>query len=289
MFWKNVIDKIWYFNIFLIIILGTLFYLVLAKNSKINVINRIYEKSRIVARAESSNIVSFFEFFGTSVAARARYIDTNSNKGLQEFMDQWSDTSLIGGIALTDENGIVILNANSIKTKDVGMSLVDRDYFDWAKTKAKVGDYFIGKPVIGRGKSTAGKMIVPVASAVFDGEKFKGAIVSSVFLEAVAKSHLEFMEVSDLTKISLNDGSGNVLYEENLEFGEQNLIEVNYPFQIGNQKWFVKVISPEIEVINQIKPIHIRQLSVFSLIVLAIIMYGAIIERVKKEEPILPV
>lgn len=219
MLWKVLSRKVISFGLLVIFIFGTGIYFIVLLRSSINEKEYILDKQETLLRAEVSNLNSFFSTYGRSLAqvAKRSDVDQEGEESVQlrfdDFVDQWSYTDLVGGIALTDEDGVVVLNSNIAGTRDVGGSLADRDYFLWASEVANNGKYFIGKPVIGRGAATAGAYVFPVASGVYSGEVFRGLVVASVKLDPLMKQFLGSMKISNDTHVHVIDGEGNIYYD----------------------------------------------------------------------------
>src|SRR3989344_9328472 len=173
--------RMWLFWLFLVFGLGLVFYLVLGRGVDSTTTEQLLRREQAFARAGASNITTFFQMFGNSIAGFAqlgstRDRSTNLVGNMDEFVDQWRDSGLIGGILLTDKEGVVQFNSDVMGTRDLGVSLSDRDYFIWAKKQSKEGEYFVGQPVVSRVCASKGKTIVVVASPVYQNEVFTGVI-----------------------------------------------------------------------------------------------------------------
>lgn len=180
-------------------------------------------REQMLARAQASGLVSYFSVRGNSLAALAR---SGTTADMEIFMSQWAKRGITVGVILTDENGIVIFNVNVSGTSDTGMSVVDRDYFKWAKTSGKEGEFFVGKPVISRLGATKGKTIVPLASPVYRGGEFKGVAVAAIELAPLTERYLDMMKISGFTEVYLLDQDGNLLYAPGADLESKNVYEV---------------------------------------------------------------
>ncbi len=174
------------------------------------------EEQRILARAQSGNIESFFRVLGREVAVLAQLRtmeekDSNTIRVMDEFVEQWQESEKVGGIVLTNQQGKVIFNSNVQGTRDIGGSLADRDYFIWAKNQPAEGEYYVGEPVTSRLGATKGQFVVPVASPVFKNGVFIGVISISVRLEPLAVTFLERLKSADTIYIYIISESGIVI------------------------------------------------------------------------------
>jgi C4-dicarboxylate-specific signal transduction histidine kinase len=253
--WKSFPKHLIPWILVLVVGVGVAFYILLGRGAGVSISDQILNKQEVLARAEASNIFSFFRVFGESIAvvSRTKAIqlrNQNAIPNMDAFIEEWGESDLVRGIALTDKNGTVVLNSNVIGTRDIGTSLVDRDYFLWAKTGSKEGEYYVGSPVVSRFGATLDDPIIPVAAAVYRNGTFTGVLVAVVDFHNLTKNYLELMHISNSTDVFLVDQSGKLIYSNNFSEGEGlNLIEYleQNPFY-GSQKLseaFVKALELE--------------------------------------------
>lgn len=301
---------------FSIILLAVAFYFVLGREADSYVTRQLLSKQQVIARAEVSNATFFFEKFGNSVATLAQLSsiennDPNAIHDLDKFVEQRSNTGLIGGVVIADKNGVVYLNSNVLRTRDIGQSVADRDYFVWAKNEGKRGQYLISKPVISRMGASKGQTIIAVTSPVYKGSVFTGVIGASVKLQPLVERFFGLMRLSDETKVYLFDEQGVLLYgnfapevagsnmselfsddqslsekiknalsadkEGEIET-EKNLVTYS-PLTLGKQKWLLVLSSPHQQVDNLTGPIHFRQTAILALVSVTILIFGIIAVR----------
>lgn len=229
MFSRTLPARAWRLGLLLIFLLGVAFYLALGRVTKSSVTQELLARQQIIARAGAANLVSFFKFFGDSVAVLSNLSsierrDVMTTRDLDAFVEQWRESGLVGGVVLTDKYGVAEFNSNILETHDVGADLSDRDYFVWAKGETgrglpagRQGEYFIGQPVVSRLGATKDQVIVPVASPVYQRDVFTGVVVAAVQLQPLADRYLELMEVSDRTEVYLVDQSGDLLYSNSTQ------------------------------------------------------------------------
>lgn len=309
MYWRNFSRRVWLFGLFLVVVLIVAFSLSLSRIAKSSIINQSLDHQQTIARAQAGSIESFFEVFGNSVALRTRLRGMNQLNGvtaqdLDAFVEQWSNSGLVGGIALTDKNGIVQLNSNVKGTKDVGTNLSDRDYFVWAKNHAKVGEYFVGKPVVGRGIATNGQAIVPVAASVFKNGSFDGLLISSVKLNPLSKRYFELMKISNSTDVYIIGESGEVLHSNSttdskdinseiktlLKWGSDgkfqtstNLIAYS-SIRLSNQNWLLVMSSPIQDMTDLPRAVYLRLSIILILVLVSIYSFGVVTSQELKQK-----
>lgn len=309
---------IFWLCLFLIVMLGTIGYLVSGQRVRItnSFTRQLLNEQGVIARAEAANTTLFLQKIGNSVANLAQLSsvenrDVNTPHDLDIFVNQWRYSSIIGGVVLTDKHGVVQLNSNILGTHGIGQSLTDRDFFVWAKTQRGPGKYFINKPVISRLGASKGQVIVVVASPVYQNNTFTGVVAASVILKPLVARFFGLMKVSDKTEVYLIDENGKLLYNNGTKniigfniselFSDDQILSekiknalgttktgefqtdkhlVNYaPVLLGNQNWLFIVSSPTQQVVDLMTPFRINQVSIFLLIVFTILLPGIIILR----------
>ena len=303
-------------SLFSVIALGVTFYLVVGQKIEATIAQQLLNRKRIIARAEVSNITTFFEKFGNSVTVLARLSsieasDADAVSDLDTFIEQRRDAGIIGGVVLTDKNGVVKFNSNVLGSNDVGESLADREFFIFAKDKGTKGKYIISEPVVSKLGASKGENIVVVASPVYKNNVFAGVVASSIKLEPLTERFLGLMKISSLTEVYLVDGSGNLLYSNiasdvagsnistlfsndsvvrdkiknalGATVGDQFRTEKHLiaysPVILGTQSWLFIISSPHSQVTDLTKPLYVRQAGLFIITATVILVLGAIAAR----------
>lgn len=303
MFWYIRPIRLWWIGFLAMAGLAAAFYLVLSHREEASIIGKLQRREATIARAGASNIASFFEVFGESVAVLSQLssmesLGAKTRGDMRAFVVQWRDSGLIGGVLLTDSNGVVQLNSNVLGTSDVGISVADRDYFVWSKGMPQEGEYFVGQPVVSRLGATKDQVIVPVAAPVYQNKTFVGAISTSVKLEPLTKRYLELMKISERTAVYLIDQRRDLLYSSS--GGSRTLIDnikkildttkegqlqaegysIAYsPVSLGSQNWLLIVASPVQEAFSLSVPFYIRQVAVLIWVSLTTLLFGVMVGR----------
>jgi len=310
MSWQTLPARTWRFGLLLIVGLGLAFYLFLGRGAKSSVTQLVLERQQTLTRAQASSVTSFFQVFGDSLAVLAQVNgmkrqDAITVQNMDAFVAQWEDSGLVGGIVFTDSLGVVKFNSNVLGTRDLGISLTDRDYFVWAKGQSGEGEYFIGQPVVSRLGASEGQMIVPVASPVFQENVFLGVVVASVKLQPLTERFLGLLKVSGQTDVYLVNERGELLYSNSApelvgtfffellpEFKKApNTSKEGYletkdnvlayaPVSLDSQNWLLVMASPRQQEIDNITtPFYIRQAAVLILAYLSVFLFGIIVTR----------
>lgn len=316
--WEIFSDWIFWFGLFSIVILGTISYFVLGDDVESTVTQQLVSKQQVITRAETSNIITYLQSFGNSVAVLAQLSSVkrhgvDASLDLDVFVEQKRANGIIGGVVLTDRNGVVQLNSNILGTRDTGSSLEDRDFFEWAKTQGRKKKYFISKPVVSRLGGSKGQAIIVVASPVYQGNVFTGVVAASLKLQPLVDRFFGLMKVSDLTEIYVVDGMGELLYSNafpdaigsnisELFLGDQAMSDsiknvllatkegqfqtekqlfTYSPIQIGTQNWFLIISSPTQEVINLSRPYYVHQAALLLVIAFTVLIFGVLAIREK--------
>lgn len=200
-----------------LVIIGLAYFLVLCFIPKYSITGQLLRQEHVIAKAEAENIQSFIENMGSAlidISKENGIIKTGSETTalLKSFVDKWGKNELIAGISLTDKDGTVVYNYSKISPIEIGTSLADRDYFDWAKNQVNSDKYIVGQSVIARYGVNKGKYITPLAVPVFKNGVFSGTVVSAIRTAELAKYYLGTMSVSKNTDIYLLGRDGYVLY-----------------------------------------------------------------------------
>ena len=118
------------FGTLVLVGLGLALYFILARAILPSRYQPLY-KEQLLARAEAANLVSFFQLFGNSIAVlgQSPSLDGRNEatvKIMDAFVEQWRESGLVGGVILTDRDGVVRFNSNLLRVPDVGRSVADR-------------------------------------------------------------------------------------------------------------------------------------------------------------------
>ena len=305
----------------MIVAIAAASYWLIGREAEVTIANELLRRERTVAKAEKSNLTVYFQTFGNAVASLAQYgsiarRDASTIHDMDIFVEQRRANGIVAGIVLTDSKGIVKFNSNISGTRDLGMSLADRDYFLWAKGESEPAEYFIGRPVVSRLGASKGLVIVPVAAPVYNGDTFTGAMIASVKLAPLTSRFLGLMKVSDTTEVYLVDEEGSLLFnsaepaaadssifdffqnnpfdgsqalsdkieaalgaEEGGEFRTAGHLVAYSPVLLGSQSWLVIMASPSQAIMDLAEPIYIRQTAVILMLVLTFLLFGVIVAR----------
>ena len=208
---------------------ATITFWTLGKRNEESLVEQMLHRQQVVARAGAQSIEDFLRLVSSSLSTYATNkvvieADAATQEELNKFVKEWLETPVFS-VALTDEAGVVVISANRQGAGQTGDSLVDRDYFQWAKDKSRPGEVFIGKAIFGRFGSVKDKYLVPVAAGVFSQNEFKGVLISTVVLSELTKSYLDPLRISQETRIFLIDSKGSILYSPYEKFIGKNYFE----------------------------------------------------------------
>lgn len=295
----------------LLLLLGISFYLVLAQGAQESVTEQLLSRQQLIVRAEKSNIITFFEKHGNSMAtlAQLKSIETRDKDtayDLDLFVEQRKDTGIISGVVLTDKRGLVEYNSNVTGIRDLGQSVADRNFFTWARDEAKRGEYYISKPTVGKIGAVKDQVFISVASPVFRNNTFTGVLSSGVKLQPLLERFFGIMKISEETQVYLVDERGDLLYSnaedreafsdqafsdriknalgatEEGRFSTDKYLAAYSPVTLGVQKWLLVISSPAQEITEHATPYYIRQAVIFTAVALTILLVGVVANR-KKE------
>lgn len=284
-FWKKVIDRILYINLFLVVVIALVFYFLLSRNAKKLVTNQITRQGESIAASEASNITTFFNGHGDSLLTLANSIsispDEKTTIGLMDdFISKHNHADIINGIVLTDASGKVIYNSNITKKADLGQDISERNYFIWSKYPENKGKYLVSDSAIGTLGASKGKAIIPVATPVYRDGVFVGMLASAIGIDKLSDHYIDILVpttkvnvhlIENDNIISSTDHSLMGQYFNTDKFQKDNLI-VSKKFQLQDKTLEVVILYPLKEVDEVVKPLYVRQFSVFSSVVLAVLL-----------------
>lgn len=216
-------------------------------------VEQMLHREQVVARSGAKSFENFLTYLGfqlSTYSSRSAIVNVNSSTqaSLDELVATWSGTPMVG-VALTDANGVTLLNSNTENIRSIGVDLSDRDYFIELKNDPSPGKIAFGDPTISALGISKGQYIVPVAAAVVDGQgRFKGVLASSMLLSEAAKLYLEPLKISPETRIYLISGSGKILSAPNPTLSGQNYFEY---LEKRNYKYSEELKSQMIEVLRK--------------------------------------
>lgn len=314
-FWRILNSWVFRLCLALNVVLAGAFFLFLAPYVERSVVKELLEKEQIIVRAEAGNLSTFIIKLGNSVSFIAQLEsvkndDDRVSSYLDTFIEQRKDKGIVGGIVITDEEGIVRYHSTVSQIRDLGNSLSDRDFFIRVKTEAKEGEYFISQPVISRLGDSEGEMIVTVSSPVIQSGELKGVVAASVKLHPLADSFLKLMQVSEETGVYLIDNDGQLLYssldpesigqstreyfsnypnlsnkiQESLNVNEgqiqtRNFLGAAHSFSVDGEKWLLIITAPASKVEELMRSFYIRLIGILILTTLTVIAFGIIAAR----------
>lgn len=213
---KIVFYKMWVaVCIFLLTVFGS-YSIIVAYRVEDDEISQLTQSELRIARAQASNITTFFTMLGSSLSVFSQRDSLDGmGKDVQEQLDilssKWSTNKMVADILIADENGIVRFHSKSSGTY-VGNSLADSDYFLWAKSRVEEGEYFIGKSVYSQYGLSEGQVVVPISSPVLKDGVFAGSVVVFVRLLPLAEYYLGLMKISDSTDAYLVGRDGTLIF-----------------------------------------------------------------------------
>ena len=224
---KKRLSSTWIGKLLIIVIIisvagASIDFWIMGKRVEASLAEQMLHRQQVVARAGAQSIEDFLASVGSSVSSYAQFEKVIEGKeGAQDrlnlFVKRWFDTPVFS-IALTDSEGIVVVSANRQGVGQTGVSIADRDYFQWSRDKALPDEVFIGQAIYGRFGSVEDEYLIPVASGVFSEGKFKGVLIATVVISELTKVYLNDLKIDEETRIYLIDASGNMLHAPHEKF-----------------------------------------------------------------------
>jgi hypothetical protein len=195
-------------------------------------------KLLVLARAGARSTEVTLSMFKVELAilSRKEEIKNQNIVGARQLLDNvisTVDPLVSHQFALTSKDGLLLVVANKEgKTDNEGISLEDRDYFQWAKN-AKEGEFFIGEPRIEKLVVNQGEWVVILATPVIkDDGSFNGCLFAPVRLDELTLKYIDSLKTSPTT-------IGFVINKEGIVLSSQfkELIGVNIREYTQREKW----------------------------------------------------
>ncbi|WKZ25588.1 MAG: cache domain-containing protein [bacterium] len=177
------------------------------KISRDKLVEQIQHRQQMSVRAGANSVESFLTSVGSMTTLLA--IDPRI-EAFDEFIKAWQDES-ISGVVAADKNGLVYLHSERGNVESEGQSVIERDYFEWART-AKKGEYKVFPAIVSKLGSSKGKYILPIASPVVKSDNFDGVVVVAVVLSDLVEHYINGLEILESSDYYLVTNRGEIIY-----------------------------------------------------------------------------
>ena len=158
------------------------------------------DRLMVKTRATAKSLESAFLLIRSELVTITLYpeIETNNIPEARKLLTRAvtaADHPALKQLSLTSRAGTLLVLANKEgDTRDEGTSLVDRSYYQWAKT-AKPGAFFVSEPLIPRAGINRGKQSLVAATPVFLNGQFNGVLHASISVEDLTINYLNTLNV----------------------------------------------------------------------------------------------
>lgn len=232
---SNLFNSIFLFVFLLLIFLGFVFYLILGKGARNALVEQMLHREQSNARAGASSIATFVELVGNTLITISNSdeiitLGPQTDAFLESVMLKWKDTP-VTSIILIDKNGKVTNAVYRELLGKVGTSVVDREYFIWAKN-AEISDFYVSVAIKSRLRGES-YYVVPVVSPIIDKEgNFNGALAFGISVDQLTDDYMNHLKISDKTEIYIIKHDGSFIYAPTEELLGENLFEFieEHPF-----------------------------------------------------------
>lgn len=157
------------------------------------------DRLTVKTRATAKSLEAVFSLLRTELITLAAYpeiatADIPESRKLLNLAVSSADHPALKQIALTSKTGTLLILANKEgNTRDEGMSLVDRSYYQWAKT-ARPGAFFVSEPLVPKAGINRGKQSLVAATPVFLNGQFNGVLHASISIEDLTINYLNALK-----------------------------------------------------------------------------------------------
>ena len=165
-----------------------------------NLFHQVERRQVVLARAGAIGLENFFKDRAAEIASLAknpavqRLEETIGHEALLETVTHLGDKDdLIRDVARIDKTGRVVWAAQvgNILVETGSVIVADRPYFLWARDEAIEGQVMVSEPLEARGGPNAGRLVVILATPVFNNGDFNGILTFNIETKGLLEKYLE--------------------------------------------------------------------------------------------------
>jgi hypothetical protein len=204
----------------------------MGRRATASVTQQFLHQQKSTAQMGASSITSFIELASKSLVlltkdADINLVTDNTQKRMEAFVDDWSSTPVIA-ILRIDSGGIRVAAASSTKQVKFEERLDKSDAvcIGWAETahpgEICVTDVGIPSPEEEKQFGHVFGLVTPVHF----NDKYNGSLVLAISFDKLAENYLNTLRITDDSIVSVIASNGNVIYSDNPEYINKNLLEL---------------------------------------------------------------
>lgn len=204
--------------IFIILTLGIPLWWLAVKEGEGLLIKEARSGNLTLTIANANILSDFFQEFKVNLVllAEAQAIKSgNTEEGsniLKLFIKEHKGNAQ-GDMVRVNKDGQVIFGVNATGQQIIGtgISLIDRDYFQWASQQPGIGEVFIAKSVVARDDTDTNKPLIIMASPVFSQDQFEGLVFISFDIDALVGKYVTPLAKYPDSSSMIVDNEGNIV------------------------------------------------------------------------------
>lgn len=214
------------------------------------VVEQVMNQQLVLSRAAATSIEWFFKSLEFEIeemnkmpALQSHDLAASQNV-FSTFIQKYQSQPFLV-IALYDEYAKVLLVENKLGIKSaVGQYFPDREYYKWAKDPNNRGKVQISDPFVSRAGMTNGKMVVTLATPLYNKEQFKGLILIISDLEGFTGEFVDPLRVNGFNQAFIVDHSNTIVGSEiNSKLIGRNLKSIASSSGWINSKEFISILD----------------------------------------------
>lgn len=223
----------WVLVIILILFLtpGIFLYWQASEQAEETMVEQVIARELTLARAGSLLITEFFkrdeaDLLLLSEAELVRALKEKDGRMKLQLLAKQFGEGILSDIVRTDEKGIVQWVVNLEDDRDgEGISIADRDYFNWAEEQTIPGKIFVSQPLISRGGKEEGNYILVMATPIFYQEKFNGILFFTFSLKELTEKYITPLAFSPKVQSLISTQEGDIVASTISEAVGKNVLE----------------------------------------------------------------
>jgi hypothetical protein len=201
------------------IVAGVLHYWLSGLLVEKSLVERVQDQELILAHSGEMAVSYFFQDKKTELLLLAemapvkRQDEEGGRKTLRSFIDQvFEEEGFLTDAVRTDKKGIVLWAVNVEANREgEGISLADREYFQWASEQKQPGEALISQPIRGRGGLKKGSWALVMVTPVFNQNSFDGVLFLTFYIDELVERLINPLLLWPETTAQLVSGDGQVM------------------------------------------------------------------------------
>jgi hypothetical protein len=203
--------------------------------------DRIESLETVLTKAGALSVNEFFSVNKTTLLTLAQLQKDQAGEeekiriAAKVIVDQYQDQPVFNIDRIDKTGNLVWGEYFNNQLFQSGTQLNDRDYFIWASQQTTSGQVYLAKPVTARTGPNQGKPVVVMATPIFNGSQFDGALLITFSLDDVINKFVKPLSGSEPNLMIVFYNDGTVFWSSQPTWEGKNLSEIARSLTNTNQ------------------------------------------------------